>query len=203
VRSATSTSPPLFPPPTTPSTSPRGTSLWTTSAAARPALSISAGSGTPRPVTACRSNAADSSPVATGTDPRANAKALAEGLMERGFHLVSGGTDNHLLLVDLRKSHGELTGKDAEAALEHAGMTVNKNTVPGETRSPFVTSGLRIGTSALTTRGVTEPEMALIAGWIAEALEAPADEACLRRVRGRVTELCEAFPLYPELAVAR
>ena len=123
--------------------------------------------------------------------------------MERGFHLVSGGTDNHLLLVDLRKSHGELTGKDAEAALEHAGMTVNKNTVPGETRSPFVTSGLRIGTSALTTRGVTEPEMALIAGWIAEALEAPADEACLRRVRGRVTELCEAFPLYPELAVAR
>ena len=133
----------------------------------------------------------------------ANAKALAEGLMELGFHLVSGGTDNHLLLVDLRKSHGELTGKDAEAALEHAGMTVNKNTVPGETRSPFVTSGLRIGTPALTTRGMTEPEMALIAGWIAEALEAPADEACLRRVRGRVTELCEASPLYPELAVAR
>jgi glycine hydroxymethyltransferase len=122
--------------------------------------------------------------------------------MERGFHLVSGGTDNHLLLVDLRKSHGELTGKDAEAALEHAGMTVNKNTVPGETRSPFVTSGLRIGTPALTTRGMAEPEMAQIAGWIAEVLQAPTDEARIRKVRVRVAELCEAFPLYPELAAA-
>jgi glycine hydroxymethyltransferase len=131
-----------------------------------------------------------------------NARALASGLMDRGFHLVSGGTDNHLLLVDLRKSHGELTGKDAEAALEHAGMTVNKNTVPGETRSPFVTSGLRIGTPALTTRGMAEPEMAQIAGWIADVLQAPADEARLQRVRGRVAELCEAFPLYPELAAA-
>ena len=79
----------------------------------------------------------------------ANAKALADGLMERGFHLVSGGTDNHLLLVDLRPSHDELTGKEAEAALEASGITVNKNTVPGETRSPFVTSGLRIGTPAI------------------------------------------------------
>jgi glycine hydroxymethyltransferase len=131
-----------------------------------------------------------------------NASALASGLMERGFHLVSGGTDNHLLLVDLRKSHGELTGKDAEAALEHAGMTVNKNTVPGETRSPFVTSGLRIGTPALTTRGMAEPEMAQIAGWIAEVLQAPTDEARIRKVRVRVAELCEAFPLYPELAAA-
>ena len=131
-----------------------------------------------------------------------NASALASGLMERGFHLVSGGTDNHLMLVDLRKSHGDLTGKDAEIALEHAGMTVNKNTVPGETRSPFVTSGLRIGTPALTTRGMAEPEMARIAGWIAEVLEAPADQGRIQKVRGQVGELCEAFPLYPELAAA-
>ena len=132
----------------------------------------------------------------------ANARALAEGLMERGFHLVSGGTDNHLLLVDLRPSHGELTGKDAEAALERAGMTVNKNTVPGETRSPFVTSGLRIGTPAVTTRGMAEGEMSMVAGWIGEVLEAPADEARIRRVRGQVQELCGAFPLYAELAAA-
>ena len=129
-----------------------------------------------------------------------NARSLADGLMERGFHLVSGGTDTHLVLVDLRKSHGELTGKDAEATLERAGMTVNKNTVPGETRSPFVTSGLRIGTPALTTRGMAEAEMALIAGWIAEVLEAPTDEKRAEGVRSRVSELCEAFPLYPELA---
>ncbi|MSR37036.1 MAG: serine hydroxymethyltransferase [Gemmatimonadetes bacterium] len=132
----------------------------------------------------------------------ANARALASGLMERGFDLVSGGTDNHLLLVDLRKSHGDLTGKDAEHALEAAGMTVNKNTVPGETRSPFVTSGLRIGTPALTTRGMAEPEMARIAAWITEVLEAPADPDRIERVRAQVVELCEAFPLYPELATA-
>ena len=133
----------------------------------------------------------------------ANARALAEGLMERGFRLVSGGTDNHLVLVDLRGSHGDLTGKDAEAVLERAGITVNKNTVPGETRSPFVTSGLRIGTPALTTRGMEAGEMGTIAGWIAEVLEAPTDEALIESVRGRVAELCEAFPLYPGLALAR
>jgi glycine hydroxymethyltransferase len=132
----------------------------------------------------------------------ANARALADGLMDRGFGLVSGGTDNHLMLVDLRKSHEELTGKDAEHALERAGMTVNKNTVPGETRSPFVTSGLRIGTPAVTTRGMAEPEMARIAGWIAEVLEAPTDEGRAARVRAQVVELCEAFPLYPELVAA-
>jgi len=131
-----------------------------------------------------------------------NARALADGLIEHGFQLVSGGTDNHLVLVDLRGSHGDLTGKDAEAALERAGITVNKNTVPGETRSPFVTSGLRIGTPALTTRGMEVAEMAAIAGWIAEVLEAPTDEARIRNVRGRVEELCEVFPLYPELAAA-
>jgi glycine hydroxymethyltransferase len=129
-----------------------------------------------------------------------NAKALAAGLVERGFHLVSGGTDNHLLLVDLRPSHAELTGKEAEHALEAAGITVNKNTVPGETRSPFVTSGLRIGTPALTTRGMKEGEMTRIATWIAEVLAAPGDDERIRQVRGEVRELCGAFPLYQELA---
>jgi len=129
----------------------------------------------------------------------ANARALGRRLVEHGFHLVSGGTDTHLILVDLRPSHGELTGKDAEEALERAGITVNKNTVPGETRSPFVASGLRIGTPALTTRGMHEEEMERIADWIAELLEAPDDEEAIVRIRGEVKELCEAFPLYPEL----
>ncbi|HUF75448.1 MAG TPA: serine hydroxymethyltransferase [Longimicrobiales bacterium] len=130
----------------------------------------------------------------------ANAKALGEGLAGHGFHLVSGGTDNHLLLVDLRPSHPDLTGKDAEAALEAAGITVNKNTVPGETRSPFVTSGLRIGTPALTTRGMAEAHMAQIADWIAEVLSAPSDARPVEAVRARVVELCESFPRYSELA---
>ncbi len=130
----------------------------------------------------------------------ANAKALGEGLVERGFHLVSGGTDNHLVLVDLRPSHGELTGKEAEAALEASGITVNKNTVPGETRSPFVTSGLRIGTPALTSRGMKESEMVQIAAWIAHVLEAPSDEDRIAGVGGEVRDLCAAFPLYVGLA---
>jgi len=129
----------------------------------------------------------------------ANARALGEGLSSHGFGLVSGGTDNHLLLVDLRKSHEDLTGKDAEAALEAAGITVNKNTVPGETRSPFVTSGLRIGTPALTSRGMREAEMAQIADWIAEVLAAPTDQGRIRSVRDAVRGLCEEFPLYAEL----
>ena len=129
----------------------------------------------------------------------ANAKALADGLMERGFHLVSGGTDNHLLLVDLRPSHDELTGKEAEAALEASGITVNKNTVPGETRSPFVTSGLRIGTPALTSRGMNEAEMTQVATWIAHVLEAPNDQDRITAVRGEVRDLCANFPLYVEL----
>jgi glycine hydroxymethyltransferase len=129
----------------------------------------------------------------------ANAKALGAGLAANGFHLVSGGTDNHLLLVDLRPSHPELTGKEADAALEAAGITVNKNTVPGETRSPFVTSGLRIGTPAVTSRGMGEGEMRQIADWITEVLEAPADRGRIDRVHESVRELCQSFPLYPEL----
>ena len=129
-----------------------------------------------------------------------NAKALAEGLSEHGFYLVSGGTDNHLLLVDLRPSHDELTGKDAEQALEAAGITVNKNTVPGESRSPFVTSGLRIGTPALTSRGMKEAEMRQIADWVAHVLQAPGDESRIAAVRSDVRAMCAGFPLYEEFA---
>jgi glycine hydroxymethyltransferase len=122
-----------------------------------------------------------------------NAKVLAETLMSRGFDLVTGGTDNHLILVDLTKRN--ITGKDAEIALDHAGITVNKNTVPNETRSPFVTSGVRIGTPALTTRGMKESEMKTIGGWIAEVLEDPS-ESKQANVRSRVRELCKSFPIY-------
>ncbi len=124
----------------------------------------------------------------------ANARALAEALMERGFKLVSDGTDNHLMLVDLRNRG--LTGKDAEKTLEAAAITVNKNTVPGETQSPFVTSGVRIGTPAVTTRGMREPEMRRIAELIERALSRPGDDAYTRTVRGEVRELALAFPLY-------
>ena len=127
-----------------------------------------------------------------------NARTLAEQVMARGVQLVSGGTDNHLILVDLRDR--ELTGKDAEQALESAGITVNKNTVPGEQRSPFVTSGLRIGTPALTTRGMGPAEMKTIGDWIADILERPADESLIGRIRHDAGDLCAAFPLYRHLA---
>ncbi len=123
-----------------------------------------------------------------------NAKTLAGVIMNRGFELVTDGTDNHLMLVDL--SSRELTGKDAEHALDLAGITVNKNTVPNEKRSPFVTSGLRIGTPALTTRRMRESEMKLIGGWICDVLENPNDEKLLANVKARVRELCEKFPIY-------
>ncbi|MDX1568689.1 MAG: serine hydroxymethyltransferase [Longimicrobiales bacterium] len=129
----------------------------------------------------------------------ANARALAESLQEEGLHLVSGGTDTHLMLVDLRPSHEELTGKEAEEALERAGITVNKNTVPGETRSPFVTSGLRIGTPALTTRGMQEDEMRQIGKWIVRVVNEPGSETVNEEVRSGVLELCERFPLYEGL----
>ncbi len=131
-----------------------------------------------------------------------NAAVLGAELVDRGFRLVSGGTDNHLILVDLR-DRGELTGKAAEHALEEAGITVNMNTVPGETRSPFVTSGLRIGTPALTTRGMREEEMRMIGSWIADILQDVANEPLRRRVRAGVRTLCASFPLYPELREAR
>ena len=127
-----------------------------------------------------------------------NAQSLAKGLMERGLKLVSDGTDNHLMLVDLRPSHPDLTGKEAEHALEAAGITVNKNTVPGETRSPFVTSGLRIGTPALTTREMGTGEMEQIANWIVRVVDDASNESTIQAVRGEVTELCQTFPLYEE-----
>jgi glycine hydroxymethyltransferase len=130
----------------------------------------------------------------------ANAAALAEGLMSRGLKLVSDGTDNHLILADLRPSHPDLSGKEAENALEEAGMTVNKNTVPGETRSPFVTSGLRIGTPALTTRGMSESDMTQIAEWIVRVLDNPTDEALRQGVKAGVSDLCGNYPLYEEFA---
>src|SRR5690606_34059390 len=126
-----------------------------------------------------------------------NAQALAAELMSRGFDLVSGGTDNHLVLLDLRNK-GELTGKLAEESLERARITCNKNTVPGEQRSPFVTSGVRLGTAALTTRGMGTTEMAQIGEWIATVLSAPGDTGIADKVAAQVHELCAAFPLYPE-----
>lgn len=127
----------------------------------------------------------------------ANARALGERLTDHGFHLVSGGTDNHLLLVDLRPSHPELTGKVAEEALEAAGITVNKNTVPGESRSPFVTSGLRIGTPALTSRGMREDEMYRIGDWISQILSDAENADGIARLRGEVVDLASTFPLFP------
>ena len=124
-----------------------------------------------------------------------NANAMAERLMEQGLSLVSGGTDNHLMLVDL----GELcSGKDAEEALEHAGITCNKNTVPGEKRSPFVTSGIRLGTPAITTRGLDANDCRQVADWIVEALHAREDADALARIRGSVVELCGKHPVYPK-----
>jgi glycine hydroxymethyltransferase len=132
-----------------------------------------------------------------------NAKVLASGLMERGYHIVSGGTDNHLMLVDLRSKSAELTGKVAEKALDVAGITVNKNTVPKETQSPFVTSGIRIGTPAVTTRGFKEREMRTVAGLIDRVLSAPTDDAVASAVRADVRELTSTFPLYPVVEGAR
>ncbi len=132
----------------------------------------------------------------------ANAKTLAGALIDDGFHVVSGGTDNHLMLVDLRNRGEELTGKIAEQALDKAGITVNKNTVPNETRSPFVTSGLRIGTPAVTTRGMKEPEMRRIADLIDRVLRAYDDEKVRHDARTEVRELAGEFPLYPASAIA-
>jgi glycine hydroxymethyltransferase len=126
----------------------------------------------------------------------ANARALAEALLARGFRLVSGGTDTHLMLVDLT-SRG-ITGKDAQEALDRAWITVNKNTVPFETRSPMVTSGVRIGTPAVTTRGMREAEMAIIAGLIDRVLGSLGSSSNEAAVRGEVQELTARFPLYPD-----
>jgi glycine hydroxymethyltransferase len=124
-----------------------------------------------------------------------NARVLAQALMSQGFRLTSGGTDNHLMLVDLRKS--ELTGKVAQETLDRARITVNKNAVPFDTRSPFVTSGIRIGTPAVTTRGMKEKEMEQIGDFIGRALNHVTDGQVLQTIAGEVGELCRKFPVYP------
>jgi glycine hydroxymethyltransferase len=124
-----------------------------------------------------------------------NAAAMAEALRKRGYRLVSGGTDNHLMLVDLRDSFADVTGKMAEGWLEEAGIIVNKNMIPFDTRKPVETSGLRIGSPAVTTRGMREPEMEVIAGLIDEVLAGQGDAAVAGRVRGQVRDICGQFPL--------
>jgi glycine hydroxymethyltransferase len=127
-----------------------------------------------------------------------NAQRLAACLASAGFRLVSGGTDNHLMLVDVF-SKG-VTGKVAEAALDRAGITVNKNAIPFDQNPPMVASGIRIGTPAVTTRGMREAEMDMIAGYLTRVLAAPEDEAVLQAVRAEVKQLCRKFPLYPGLS---
>jgi glycine hydroxymethyltransferase len=126
----------------------------------------------------------------------ANAAALAEALAEEGFRLVSGGTDTHLLLVDLRTFDADLTGKVAQEVLDRAGISTNKNTIPADPRSPFVTSGLRLGTPALTTAGMGTEEMPLVAGLLARALRERADDGALAGIRDEVAALCSKFPPY-------
>lgn len=123
-----------------------------------------------------------------------NAKAMASVLMNRGYKIVSGGTDNHLLLVDLIDKN--ITGKDADLALDRAHITVNKNTVPNDPRSPFITSGLRLGTPAVTTRGFKEKEITLLSNWIADILDEIDNEATIKKIKEQVVLLCREFPVY-------
>jgi glycine hydroxymethyltransferase len=120
---------------------------------------------------------------------------LAAALLQRGYKLSSGGTDNHLMLIDLRNSHPDLTGKVAQMALDEANITTNRNTVPGETRSPFQTSGLRLGTPAVTTRGMREAEMIRIAEAIDTVLNGPTDTARIAKAKEIALDLCARFPL--------
>ncbi|MCL6088787.1 MAG: serine hydroxymethyltransferase [Candidatus Marsarchaeota archaeon] len=126
-----------------------------------------------------------------------NAKALAKALLDLNFTLVSGGTDTHLILIDLRNR--SLTGKEAQLALDAAGITGNKNTIPNDPQSPFITSGLRIGTPALTTRGMKEKEMQMVAGWMDEVLKSPSDEGVRSRVKAEIKKMTAEFPIYPGL----
>ena len=126
-----------------------------------------------------------------------NAAALAQALLVRGYRLVAGGTDSHVMCIDLR-SKG-LTGKAAEAALDKAGITANKNTIPFDPEKPFVTSGLRLGTPAVTTRGMKEADMAQVAAFIDDAISHAQDEAYLAQIAGQVKKFLEKFPLYPQL----
>ncbi len=129
-----------------------------------------------------------------------NAAALAEALSKEGFRLVSGGTDTHMIVVDLRPFDAELTGKEAQIVLDEAGITLNKNNIPNDPRSPFVTSGVRIGTPSVTTQGMKEQEMPLIAEYIATTLRHRTDSAKVAEVRAKVAALCAKFPVYPQSA---
>jgi glycine hydroxymethyltransferase len=124
-----------------------------------------------------------------------NAKALADALTKRGYRLQSGGTDNHLMLVDLRARNAAFTGADAEKALESAGMITNKNAIYNDPRPPKVTSGLRLGTPAVTTRGLKEGDMTSVADFLDRALLAKDDSAALSKIRGEVAEFCKRFPM--------
>jgi glycine hydroxymethyltransferase len=126
-----------------------------------------------------------------------NASALAEALAHQGFRLVSGGTDTHMMVVDLRPFDSELTGKEAQLVLDQAGITLNKNNIPNDPRSPFVTSGVRIGVPSVTTQGMTQTEMPLIAEYIATTLRGRNDPAIVAEVRTKVAALCAKFPVYP------
>ena len=127
-----------------------------------------------------------------------NASALAEALAHQGFILVSGGTDTHMMVVDLQPFDSELTGKEAQLVLDQAGITLNKNNIPNDPRSPFVTSGVRIGVPSVTTQGMTEKEMPLIAEYIATTLRGRNDPAVVSEVRAKVAALCAKFPVYPQ-----
>ncbi|HBE6750627.1 TPA: serine hydroxymethyltransferase [Escherichia coli] len=123
-----------------------------------------------------------------------NAKAMVEVFLERGYKVISGGTDNHLFLVDLVDKN--LTGKEADAALGRANITVNKNSVPNDPKSPFVTSGIRVGTPAITRRGFKEAEAKELAGWMCDVLDSINDEAVIERIKGKVLDICARFPVY-------
>ena len=125
-----------------------------------------------------------------------NAKALADELMKKGFRIVSGGTDNHLMLVDLRSKN--ITGKEAQFLLDEIGITANRNTIPFEPLSPFVTSGLRLGTPALTTRGLKEQDIKEVADIIANVIEHREDRSVIEQAKAQVQAICKKFPLYEE-----
>jgi glycine hydroxymethyltransferase len=132
----------------------------------------------------------------------ANAAALGQALEETGIRMVSGGTENHQVLVDLRTFDADLTGKVAQEVLDRAGITCNRNTIPDDPRSPFITSGLRLGSAAQTTAGMTPAEMRTVGALIGRTLRSRDDDGAIARVRAEVHELCSGFPPYPSLAGA-
>jgi glycine hydroxymethyltransferase len=127
-----------------------------------------------------------------------NAQTMAQAFIDKGYNIISGGTDNHLMLIDLRNKN--ISGKKAENTLVKADITLNKNMVPYDDKSPFVTSGIRIGVPAITTRGLRQGDMQQVVNWLDRVLLSPDDEAVIATVKGEVNEFMKAFPLYPEMA---